>query len=99
MGWETSFLRYPVTDESGTPDGIGRFNHFSGAGSIYWTPGTGAWSIHGAIRDKWASMGWERSCLGYPVSDEFAIWGGRQSNLQGGYIAFSWATGVATSSC
>src|SRR5947207_1389749 len=70
LGWERSVLGYPVTDETGTPDGIGRFNHFSNAGSIYWTPGTGAWSVHGAIRDKWASLGWERSVLGYPVTDE-----------------------------
>jgi uncharacterized protein with LGFP repeats len=46
----------PLTDESPTPDGIGRFNHFQG-GSIYWTPGIGAHEVHGAIRDKWASMG------------------------------------------
>ena len=99
MGWERSFLGYPVTDETGTPDGIGRFNHFSNAGSIYWTPSTGAWSIHGAIRDKWASMGWERSCLGYPVSDEFAISGGRQSNFQHGFITWNSSTGATTSSC
>ena len=94
-----NILGYPTTDETGTPDGVGRFNHFSNSGSIYWTPSTGAWSVHGAIRSKWASMGWERSCLGYPVSDEFAIPGGRQSNFQGGLISFSFATGVARSSC
>jgi uncharacterized protein with LGFP repeats len=99
LGWERSFLGYPVTDETGTPDGRGRFNHFSGAGSIYWTPSTGPWSVHGAIRDKWASMGWERSCQGYPVSDEFAIPGGRQSNFEPGAIAYSWASRQATSSC
>jgi len=70
MGWERSVLGYPVTDERETPDGIGRFNHFDRDGSIYWTPSAGAWSIHGAIRAKWASMGWERSVLGYPVTDE-----------------------------
>jgi uncharacterized protein with LGFP repeats len=69
LGWERSFLGYPVTDETGTPDGFGRFNHFQG-GSIYWTPSTGAHEVHGVIRDKWASMGWERSFLGYPISDE-----------------------------
>ncbi len=99
LGWELSFLGYPVTDETGTPDGVGRFNHFSNSGSIYWTPSTGAWSVHGVIRSQWASMGWERSCLGYPVSDEFAIPGGRQSNFQRGFISFSFATGVATPSC
>ncbi|TMM18560.1 MAG: hypothetical protein E6G01_03335 [Actinobacteria bacterium] len=103
LGGPTSFLGYPITDETGTPDGVGRFNHFSSAdgygASIYWTPSTGAWSIHGTIRSKWASMGWERSCLGYPVSDEFAIPGGRQSNLQRGVITYSFSSGQATSSC
>ena len=55
-------LGYPVTDESGTPDHVGRFNHFEG-GSIYWTPQTGAHEVHGAIRALWASLGWERSGL------------------------------------
>jgi uncharacterized protein with LGFP repeats len=99
MGWERGVVGYPVTDETGTPDGVGRFNHFANGGSIYWTPSTGAWSIHGMIRAKWASMGWERSCLGYPVSDEFGISGGRQSNLQGGVTTFAFATGLARSSC
>ena len=33
-------LGLPLTDETATPDGVGRFNHFQG-GSIYWTPRTG----------------------------------------------------------
>jgi len=69
LGWERSFLGYPETDESPTPDGVGRFNHFQG-GSIYWTGGTGAHEVHGAIRNRWASLGWERSFLGYPITDE-----------------------------
>jgi uncharacterized protein with LGFP repeats len=67
--------------------------------SIYWTPSTGAWSIHGAIRAEWSSLGWERSCLAYPVSDEFAVSGGRQNNFQHGAITYSFATGQATYSC
>ncbi|WP_236796624.1 choice-of-anchor D domain-containing protein [Amycolatopsis sp. GM8] len=70
LGWETGPLGYPVTDEQGTPDGVGRYNHFSNNGSIYWTPANGPWSIHGAIRDKWAATGWEAGPLGYPVTDE-----------------------------
>jgi hypothetical protein len=99
LGGPAGFLGYPTTDESGTPDGTGRYNHFTNAGSIYWTPRTGAWSIHGAIRARWASMGWERSCLGYPVSDEFAIPNGRQSNLQRGVITYSFGSGQTASSC
>ena len=84
LGWENSFLGFPVTDELGTPDKPGRFNHFQG-GSIYWSPSTGAHEIRGAIRDKWASLGWENSRLGFPTSDEYAIaGGGRRSDFQNG---------------
>jgi len=62
LGAQGGFLGAPLNDETGTPDGIGRFNHFQG-GSIYWTPATGAHEVHGAIRDKWASLGWERSVV------------------------------------
>jgi LGFP repeat len=96
LGWEKSFLGYPLTDESGTPDGFGRFNHFQG-GSIYWTPSTGAHEVHGAIRDKWAAMGWERSFLGYPTSDELADPGGRVSHFQHGDITWSTGKGAVVS--
>jgi len=46
-----------------TADDRGRCRDFE-HGPIYWTPQTGAREVHGAIRDKWASMGWERSRLG-----------------------------------
>lgn len=70
LGAEAGFLGYPTIDEDGLLDGIGRFNHFQG-GSIYWHPGTGAHELHGAIRDKWWSLGAERS-VGYPITDETA---------------------------
>ena len=99
LGWERSFLGYPLTNETGTPDGKGRFNHFANSGSIYWTPATGALSVHGAIRDQWAGMGWERSCEGYPVSDEFGIQNGRESIFQLGVITFDFASGRAMARC
>ncbi len=39
LGAETGPLGYPITDEKSAPDGVGRYNHFSGAGgaSIYWS--------------------------------------------------------------
>jgi hypothetical protein len=72
MGWERSVLGYPTTDQTATPDGVGRYNHFSGTGgsSIYWIPGTGAHEVRGAIHQLWSQLGWERSPLGYPTSDE-----------------------------
>src|SRR5674536_355895 len=69
-GWETGPTGYPVTDEMPTPDGVGRFNHFSKGGSIYWTAATGAHEVHGAIRVEWAATGWETGPTGYPVTDE-----------------------------
>jgi uncharacterized protein with LGFP repeats len=95
LGWERSFLGYPLTDETTTPDGVGRYNHFQG-GSIYWTPATGAHEVHGAIRAKWASLGWERSFLGYPTSDELSTedGSGRYSEFQHGSIYWSPATGA-----
>ena len=67
MGGEMSILGYPTTNESTTPDGIGRYNHFQ-KGSIYWTPATGAHEVYGSIRAHWAELRWERGLLGYPTS-------------------------------
>jgi uncharacterized protein with LGFP repeats len=90
LGGGRSFLGYPTTDETGTPDGVGRFNHFQG-GSIYWTPASNAHEVHGAIRDRWSSMGWERSFLRYPTSDERPgpNGHGRISSFQGGAILWT----------
>ena len=75
-GPDGSALGYPVTDELGTPDGRGRFNHFE-RGSVYWTPTTGAREIRGGIRDTWSQLGWERSALGYPTTNELGTPDGR----------------------
>ena len=78
---------YPTTDESATPDGRGRFNHFVDVNdghekSIYWTPETGAHEVFGLIRRRWASLGWEKSHLGYPTSGEQAWPEGQANSLQ-----------------
>jgi hypothetical protein len=62
-------LGLPITDESTTPDQVGKFNHFE-RGSIYWTDHTGPFVVRGAVRDRWAASGWERGPLGYPVRDQ-----------------------------
>ncbi len=95
LGGQGGFLGMPTIVESVAPDGIGHYRHFQG-GSIYWTPQTGAFEVGGAIRDKWASMGWERSHLGYPLTDESPAPDGvgRFNNFQGGCIYWSSATGA-----
>ena len=90
----------PLNDETGTPDGVGRYNHFSpGNRSIYWTQAIGAHETHGMIRSRWASMGWERSCLGYPRTDEMAFSGGAISYFQRGWIKWWKATNTTTVYC
>lgn len=69
FGWEGGPLGYPLSDETLTPDGRGRYSVFEG-GSIYWTLFTGAHEVRGAIRDTWAAQGWEAGRLGYPTSGE-----------------------------
>ncbi|MBX7097260.1 MAG: hypothetical protein K1X89_06095 [Myxococcaceae bacterium] len=86
LGGCGSFLGAPTTDELGTPDGRGRYNHFQG-GSIYFTFFTGAHEVHGAIRALWASLGWERSALGYPISDQHLVQGEQRSDFEHGSIA------------
>ncbi len=96
LGWERGPTGYPLTDERTTPDGVGRYNHFTGGdgASIYWTPATGAQLVHGAIRVQYASMGWERSSLGYPTSDEYAVPGGRRSDFQHGSLTYRYSDGA-----
>lgn len=73
-------IGYPTTDEQVTPDRRGRYSHFAGVdgwpASIYAGPGTGIFLVKGAIRARWAELGWENG-LGYPTSDEIVISGGR----------------------
>jgi hypothetical protein len=94
QGWELGQAGYPTTDELSTPDGFGRYNHFTKGASIYWAPPTDAHVVVGVIRDRWAALGWEGSYLGYLTSDEFGIPGGRRSNFQSGFITWNASTGV-----
>jgi len=89
-------LGYPASDETGTPDGVGRFNTFQNNGSVYWTASTGAHEIQGAIRSQWIAMGAQTSALGYPTSDEYGITGGRRNDFQHGYITWTAANGAIT---
>ena len=95
LGGCSSILGAPITEERGTPDGIGRYSVFE-KGSIYWTPQLGAHEVHGRIRDAWAAAGWEAGRLGYPISDEYADGDGRRSDFEHGYIHWSAATDTTT---
>lgn len=93
LGGERGFLGRALTPERSTPVGGGRYNHFEG-GSIYWSAATGAWEVHGGIRDRWASLRWESGPLGFPVQNEHALTNGAFSKFQRGSIYWSRATGA-----
>jgi hypothetical protein len=93
LGGPRSFLGLPTCDVVDLL-GNGQVVHFQG-GSIYWSPSTGAHEVHGAIRDEWASLGWQNSFLGYPTSDEMDDGaGGRVSYFQGGKILWTLQDGA-----
>ena len=98
QGGPAGLLGLPTTDETRAPDGVGRYNHFagSGGGSVYWSPKTGARSLVGAVRSRWASLGWERGRLGYPTTDEHVVANGLRSDFQHGWILLRGGVAVVT---
>ena len=67
-------------------------------GTIYWSEKTGSHNIHGGIRDRWASLGYEWGWLGFPTSNE--IGGLKDSGVyqtfENGAIYYTDATGAHT---
>ena len=86
-------IGYPITGEGVAGDGAGRFNHFQ-QGTIVWTPSIGARDVRGAIRDRWAATGWEQGPLGYPVSNQYDVPGGKRNDFQRGSIVWNALTGA-----
>ncbi len=64
-----------------------RYEH----GIIYWSSGTGAHYVKGAILEHWGWFGWEAGLLGYPTGDEQCglVGGGCLSNFEHGTIYWS----------
>ena len=84
---EFSWFGQPMIDMALGSDARGYYRHFQ-QGSIFWLPAWGAHEVHGTIRDKYASMGWESSYLGYPVTDE--VQGDvRYNNFENGTIQWT----------
>ncbi|MFE4227734.1 GH25 family lysozyme [Arthrobacter sp. NPDC056886] len=95
LGYENGKLGYPVTNEICGLTGGGCYQRFQG-GTIHWSPATGASATWGAIRATWASLGSEKSKLGYPIGKETCglTGGGCYQRFQGGTIHWSPASGA-----
>jgi uncharacterized protein with LGFP repeats len=65
-------------------------------GSIFWSPGTGAHVVQGAVGARWRSLGAENGALGYPVGGPSCGLpaGGCTQPFQGGDVSWSAATGA-----
>ncbi|MBV9499276.1 MAG: hypothetical protein JO138_07865 [Acidobacteriaceae bacterium] len=61
-------------------DGRGYLGEFEG-GNVYWTLTAAAHAVRGPILVKYISLGAEKSCLGYPTSDELSRSGGISYNI------------------
>lgn len=105
-GGETGFLGCARSNEAEagrSPLGTtGRYAFFKGwadAGVIIWhgngTRAGRAFEVHGAIGQLYQSLGGTGSWLGFPISDEYAVAGGRRSDFEGGYIFWDAKTGRA----
>ncbi len=95
VGAERGYLGYPLSDEQGAQDGLGRFNTFQN-GAVYWSAATGVHAVRGAIRSRWTAEGAQAGPLGYPVSDEYSVTGGARSDFQRGSITWDAVTGATS---
>ncbi|MBL7255259.1 hypothetical protein [Paractinoplanes lichenicola] len=80
---QSALLGLPITGDFAAGGGRGRGMHFQ-HGSVYFSPATGAHSVRGWIRSRWAMNGWENGPVGFPTSDEFGYNGGQRSTFQFG---------------
>jgi uncharacterized protein with LGFP repeats len=87
----------PTTDVSAATGGW--YAHFTGGRSIFYSGTTGTHLVYGGIREKYASMGYQTSCLGFPTTDEYAISDGRRNLFAHGSITYRYSTNTTTSSC
>jgi uncharacterized protein with LGFP repeats len=71
----------------------GKWSQFQG-GNIYWSLGTGAHEVHGAILAKYLDSGGPASVLNLPTSDEYSSGSGRRNDFLGGKI--EWSASVGT---
>jgi uncharacterized protein with LGFP repeats len=63
-------------------------------GRIYWSASTNAQSMHGAILNKYLSLGAENSALGYPISSETTLNGITSQKFEHGTLYWTAKRGV-----
>ncbi|MFI9410800.1 LGFP repeat-containing protein [Nocardia gamkensis] len=92
LGGPTGTLGLPLEAEEKGPED-GEYQDFAG-GTIYEAKDGDPHVVWGEIRKAWEDNGGAQGQLGYPVSDEKDIPGGKQSDFSGGTI--TWVNGTIT---
>ncbi|MDT4915024.1 MAG: hypothetical protein QOC66_4152, partial [Pseudonocardiales bacterium] len=87
----------PTTDVRRTSGGYSEL--YTGGRSIFWSSSTGAHLVYGAILNKYRSMGYQVSCLGYPTTDEYAVTDGRRNRFVHGSVTYRYSTRRTTAAC
>lgn len=77
----------------------GQFEHFTGSRSIFWSANTMNHMVTGRIRARYASLGYARSCLGFPTTDPYPVRNGWRSNFEHGSITYITGKPTATATC
>jgi len=110
LGGAASVLGTPVGGEYAVPGGVaqnytrGRMYYSAATGahevhglilSDYLALGGPAGALRLPITDE-TQLGWERSALGYPLTNEYAVTGGRRNDFQHGSITWLATTGAVT---
>ncbi|MDR6622964.1 hypothetical protein [Sinomonas atrocyanea] len=95
LGTQDGTMGYPTTGEVPGLKSGGVYQMYQG-GALVWSPATGAHQSTGAIRSRYAQLGYENGAMGYPTSDEVPglTGGGVAQSYQGGAIVWSPATGA-----
>lgn len=102
LGGCNGWVGFPLTDESKVMHGgaeIGRMNQFQNA-SIFWSPASGAWEVHGDLRKAWLErFGGPTGPLGWPVSNETGSPSGayRYNDFQNGCLVWRASDGFVQS--
>ncbi|MBK9791738.1 MAG: hypothetical protein IPP60_01195 [Sphingobacteriales bacterium] len=96
LGWETSFLLFPTTDQTPTRSSRGFQNEFEGGIIMHKSGSADAFEVHGQIYNLYKQYGYDTGSLGFPISDEMSISGSdcKYSNFEGGTIYWTPATGA-----
>jgi uncharacterized protein with LGFP repeats len=88
-------LGLPVTDELPLGTGSGVVQIFL-RGKVFWSAGTGAQPLYGAIGAAYDAVGAEWSALGLPIRAEYTVPGGTRMDFQHGRISWSATTGATS---